>query len=98
MDRTPILDRMQPVPARGQRNWWAMLAGAAVGVLVVRWAPSFDPDRVLLHPFEFLVTLLAVYYLAILMHEVGHLTAGLGAGFAFRQFAVGPFVVSQESG
>lgn len=39
-----------------------------------------------------------VYYLAVLLHEVGHLIAGVAVGFAFRQFAVGPFVLTREIG
>jgi hypothetical protein len=97
MHGTPILDRIQPAPARGQYRWWALLTGAAAGILVVRWAPSFDSGWLLRHPLGFGLTLLGVYYLAILLHESGHLAAGLCAGFSFRQFAVGPLVLNQES-
>lgn len=75
-----------------------MLLGVLAGAGIVQVAPSFDPDSVLDHPLEFGLTLLGVYYLAILMHELGHLSAGLAVDFAFRQFAVGPFLLTKENG
>jgi len=75
-----------------------MLAGAVAGLLIVRWTPSIDPDWILRHPLESLLTTVGVYYLGVLVHELGHLAAGTGAGFAFRQFTVGPFVLTLETG
>uniref|UniRef100_Q026R5 Peptidase M50 domain-containing protein n=1 Tax=Solibacter usitatus (strain Ellin6076) TaxID=234267 RepID=Q026R5_SOLUE len=98
MDATPILDRQEPLPPRERHNWRVMLIGGVAGALLVRWVPSIQPDFVLDHPLEFGLTLLAVYYLGVLVHELGHLAAGLGAGFAFRQFSVGPLVVYLEDG
>ncbi len=75
-----------------------MLAGAVLGALLVNWAPSFNPAFALDHPLEFGLTILGVYYLSVLLHELGHLAAGLAAGFAFRQFTVGPLVIYTENG
>ena len=98
MDATPILDRQEPLPQRDKRNWRAVLIGGAAGALLVRWAPSIEPGFILNHPLEFGLTMMAVYYLCVLVHELGHLAAGMGVGFAFRQFAAGPLVVYLEDG
>jgi hypothetical protein len=98
MDTTPILDRQEPLPPRDKRNWRAVFIGAAAGAMLFRWVPSIKPEFVLDHPSEFGLTLMAVYYLGVLVHELGHLAAGMGAGFAFRQFSVGPLVVYLENG
>lgn len=36
--------------------------------------------------------------LAILVHEAGHLVAGLRAGFEFRSLSIGPFEIARENG
>jgi len=98
MHETPILDRLQPLPLRKKRQWWAMAVGALIGGCLTQVVPSFDPDYVLDHSLEFLLTAIGVYYLAILLHELGHLAAGLSVGFTFRQMAVGPLVILREAG
>ncbi len=75
-----------------------MAIGAAVGILLVVVRPSFDTDYLLRNPLEIGLTVVGVYYLAILLHELGHFAGGIWAGFAFRQFAVGPLVLIQETG
>ena len=95
---TPILDRLQALPLRRKRHWWGMIPGAVIGVLLARYLPSFDADFLLDHMLEVGLTVFGVYYLTILLHELGHLAAGLGVGWAFRQFAVGPFVIAREAG
>jgi hypothetical protein len=98
MGATPILDRNQPAPSRKKRQWLAMALGAAIGGCIIQLTPVFDADSVLEHPLEVGLTLLGAYYAAVLLHELGHLSAGLAAGFAFRQFAVGPLVLNLENG
>jgi hypothetical protein len=44
------------------------------------------------------VVLFTTLMLAILVHELGHLVAGLRAGFEFRSLSIGPFEVAPEGG
>jgi hypothetical protein len=97
MEATPILDRQQPLHLKQSRHWWAALIGGAAGVGLVLPKPSFDLNPLLDRPLEIGLTVFGVFFLAILWHEAGHLIGGFSAGFAFRQFAIGPVVINRES-
>jgi len=45
-----------------------------------------------------LVVLVAIFFLAIAIHELGHLVAGWALGFHFRAISVGPFALCLEHG
>ena len=54
-------------------------------------------DQFLQSPARVVLVFWAAFYLAILIHELGHLVAGVAQGFEFRQIAVAPFVLSRQS-
>jgi hypothetical protein len=96
MSQTPILDREQPLPAvkKKFKVWLGLLLGAAIGGLLAfrddpAGAPAADP--------VWLIILLPAFYFGVLVHELGHLVAGLGVGFELRTLAVGPILVAREA-
>ncbi len=96
MSQTPILDREQPLPALKKKfkTWQGLLLGAAIGCLLVFRDDHADtpaPD------LAGLILLLPAFYFAVLVHELGHLVAGLSVGFELHTLAVGPILVTRES-
>src|SRR5450631_3904540 len=96
MSDTPILDREQPLPTAKRRFkiWHGLLLGAVIGGLLAAFtdAPSDPPASggwVLVFGF-------AALYFGVLVHELGHLAAGLSVGFDLRIFAVGPLYLRRE--
>ena len=95
MTPTPILDRTQPAPAPEQaRSWRSLLIGAALGIAVGLLSPHLLPE--MNSRLEFAGSMVAAYYLVILIHETGHLCATGVAAFEFREIAVGPFLLSRR--
>jgi hypothetical protein len=92
MSATPILDRQQPPPAPPKTNRWRGLAiGAVVGLAIVLIAGDT------LTPLNVLVAMVPALFLGILAHELGHVAAGLIAGFEFRRLLVGPLALTREA-
>src|SRR5580693_1238621 len=92
MNSTPLLDREQPVPEPVKRSRWVSLitnvTGAALGVAITRnWDGNVEP--VLLG--------IVAFYLAVLVHELGHAAAGIAAGFELRGLAVGGFSIHKQT-
>jgi Peptidase family M50 len=84
-----------PAPVRQHRRK-ILVIGALVGVAV-----AFAPPR-LTAPFgeygpSWFLIFLAVFLVSVLLHEVGHLVAGLQVGFDFRVIVAGPLMLSRES-
>lgn len=97
MSLTPILDGEQPLPVRKVHWALALLIGFAIGgVLIAVDRARGSPDP-LIPPRAFPLIVVA-FYIAIFMHELGHLIAGATAGFELRAFMVGAFLCSKESG
>jgi hypothetical protein len=92
---TPILDRQQPAPPQKGRSRASILIGAVLGVAIVRWAPQWVPE--IESPASLLVSLIAGYYVVVLIHELGHLAAATVQGFEFREIAAGPFVLRRQT-
>lgn len=109
---TPILDRVLPVPpssyggsARFKRLLLGLLFGFLGGIGITIAQHSFFPASVnayLVHIFRGLplVQLLPLVffwnYVAIFLHEMGHVVAGLGSGLRFNYVGFGPLLVSGD--
>jgi hypothetical protein len=98
MSPTPILDRQQPARATNQRKthrgrWLAL--GAAIGLLLVFLPSNLQRPLNWLTPIVLLFFIIALFC-GILIHETGHLVAGLAVGFEFRRILVGPLMLTRE--
>src|SRR5580765_5307620 len=96
---TPILDS-GALPARARRTTWRGLSiGFVFGLL---WA--IIVTKIVGGQFENLfpglgvLCLLFAIFLAITVHEIGHLIAGWAVGFRFSVIRIGPFSLSLEHG
>lgn len=99
---TPILDRVQPLPTPKKRTWWSALAGGLVaGVSVPLLVfPHYSSGSLLhvktfllnINPLVFFPLVILMYYAAVLVHESGHLLAGLIVGFRVDHMRVGPLL------
>ena len=91
MRATPILDLIKDPPAPGVSKV-ALLIGAAIGLGFV-----FLPDSLgeMLPGFNFLVWL-PCFYIAICVHELAHLGAGLAVGMPPGGLVVGGFVMMKS--
>ncbi len=68
-------------------------AGLAVGNLIGRSAKRSGPDVAVL---PLILGLLAVTFVVLTVHELGHLAGALTAGFRFQLLTVGPFTLYRE--
>jgi len=102
-DATPFLDRRLPLPRRSSLNvsdisatiWFVVVGLAIVAAAVAIRSPqraAFDdwilqPDlasRVMLAAIE----IIAAYFAALTLHELGHVIGGLSVGFRFQHLRV----------
>src|SRR5215471_13362888 len=97
MAPTPILDRTEPLPVPKTPNRLAhLVAGALIGVAAVRIIPTLTA-RIAASPLILVASAFAAYYIAILVHELGHVVVALTQNFEFRELDVGAFVVSRKA-
>lgn len=80
-----------------------MLVGAVCGVLMVKYIDSaVGPDisfgREILNLAAAFVIMYAAVFLQIVIHEAGHLIAGLCTGYTFSSFRIGSFMWVKENG
>lgn len=73
---------------------WLALRAAPVRhwfeVLVVRWLPGpWTPARLV----WVVLSLVGVGFAAVVVHELGHVVAGLAAGYRFRALRIGPLLL-----
>ena len=47
---------------------------------------------------QYLLLLYGAYLIQVVIHESGHLVAGLKCGFRFLSFRIGPFTLIKKSG
>jgi hypothetical protein len=102
VSNTPILDREQPLPAvkKKIKTWQALLVGAAIGgLLALRDAYRAYNDTPPVEPpgLGVLLIFVAAFYFGVLVHELGHVIAGLSVGFELRSLAVGPLLLTKEA-
>jgi hypothetical protein len=84
MSATPLLDGDPTLP-QVKRRRWTMLLGLAIGAGL---GLAIGESGVLVIP---------AIYIAILVHELGHVVAGKAAGFELRGFAVGGIVLNKQA-
>lgn len=93
MSETPILD-LQCEPPGPSRSWLSKLIGFVIGLATFLILILGDQGELLPWHWPALNTLLLIpaLYVAVGIHELGHLVAGGLAGFDNGGFAVGGFV------
>jgi Peptidase family M50 len=98
VSKTPILDCEEPVPAvRVKRRYRycrrGVLAGGAVGLyLAFAGRPLPNPAE---SPLYLMLGCLLAFYIAVLVHELGHLIAGIASDFEFHGIGVGLFSLNK---
>jgi hypothetical protein len=98
MSNTPILDREQPLPtAKKSRKWLLLLIGGAIGAVLAFLDLDFDRLTAFLPGQALLIGFVPAFYLGVLLHELGHVAAGLSVGFELRSLMVGAFLLTRET-
>lgn len=107
---TPILDRLQPIPAppkKAKSTLKNVLLGALIGVIgsLLVLLPDYSSGPVFhvkvfmqsvfghTNPLLVLLLLFPLEYVAVFMHECGHLLAGMMVGFRVDHMRVGPLLL-----
>src|SRR5262249_32204075 len=93
VSHTPILDCEQPVPPLEKRWGVSIFLGIVLGVGLVALNEGVlqMPGALLL--LDFLLS----FYVAILVHELGHAAAGIATGFELRGITVGPLFLARRA-
>jgi hypothetical protein len=90
--QTPILDSGVLPPRRYEIQPWVIVVPsicvACIGVVQALFAPGG----------HFGILLPVAAFISVLIHELGHLTAGWCVGFRFRSIAVAPFAIHLNHG
>lgn len=73
-----------------------VLIGALGGYLFAYFFKDNTGTLSLYHKITTLPLLIAIILLVLIVHEVGHVLAGLWVGFEFRMITVGPFMLQKE--
>lgn len=101
MSNTPILDCEQPVPAVKVHRLLSVFLGLVLGIVLIESERSgllgqgaflnflSSPAR--------LIGCLVAFYIAVLLHELGHVGAAMATGFELRGLAVGLFLLSRKA-
>jgi hypothetical protein len=97
MSNTPILEREQPLPPVKSKKWLLLLVGGATGGLLGFLGLNFDKLWAFLPVQYLLISFIPALYFGILLHELGHVLAGLSAGFELRTLSVGAFFITKET-
>src|SRR5579862_7824711 len=88
-----ILDRQQPPrPAKAPRQWVARAVGALIGVSIV-----FVPTRLISAYGSVFPALVPAFFFGVLLHELGHVVAGLMTGLDFRRVMVCGLMLTRET-
>jgi len=98
MSDTPILDREQPLPpVKRIKKWKPMLFGVAIGGLLTLRDSFSDTPPGPPPGLGVILFVFAAFYFGVLVHELGHVVAGLSVGFELRTLAVGPLLFTKEA-
>ncbi|HVW09387.1 MAG TPA: hypothetical protein VHC90_12435 [Bryobacteraceae bacterium] len=97
MSATPILDLEQeppkpPKPPKAAGRVWRIVAGLAIGAIAGNVAPAVEDFWPHFPSFNIFVWILALHVM-ILLHECGHLVAGMLAGLPPGGMRVGCFAL-----
>jgi hypothetical protein len=101
VSKTPILDCEEPVPQIQSRRWWlygllgaivaAVLLGLVLGLYHKPW-PTIHASLL-----KQLLIYELVFFISVLVHELGHLVAGLAVGLEFSSLNVGIFLLDKQA-
>jgi Zn-dependent protease len=97
---TPILDRLIPIPLRPKKSKKATAVQLTVGAVIggiLSFVAIFQAERHDSGSLTALVSLFYFYaslYLGIIVHETGHLLAGISAGYRVNFIRIGPFQIN----
>src|SRR5580700_9679454 len=91
MSATPILDLWKDPPAP-RASKWPWMFGLAVGAGIWFVPASLSDSLPGFNPLVWIVG----FYIAIAIHELGHLTAGKMAGMAPGLLSIGGFVLTKS--
>jgi hypothetical protein len=97
MSNTPILDRELPLPAAQSKTWRLSLLGGAISGVLVFLCWYFDKTGIFPPLPYLLIGFLPALEFGVLIHELGHVLAGLSAGFELRMLSVGGFFLTRET-
>src|SRR5262245_29944095 len=96
MTLTPILDRQYAAPAQPPfRRSPALVIGAAFGLALVFIKENFHNGPGF-NPLAALAVLIAGLSCGTVLHELGHVAAGIAVGFEFRRILAGPWMLTKE--
>ncbi|HTX36829.1 MAG TPA: hypothetical protein VME43_17490 [Bryobacteraceae bacterium] len=90
---TPLLNRQQPISQPRRRGRAISLLLGLAGGLAGFFAPALASPASLA---AWLIGFLAALSAGVLLHELGHLAAGILADFEFHQILAGPWMVTKE--
>ena len=101
MSPTPILDRQQTAPAqppvKRARALAIGAAGAAIGLALGFIPGNFRDNASSFTPLVEVAVFAAGLFCGVLLHELGHVAAGLAVGFEFRRILAGPWMLTRET-
>jgi len=96
--KTPILDRERDLPTVKLLRRWLLLGivfGGVLGGVLSVLDRNGRVDKAM--PPYALPAFLVAFYVAVLVHELGHVIAGSLGGFDLRLLAVGAFLLDKET-
>jgi Peptidase family M50 len=101
VSKTPILDCEEPVPdVRAKSSFRYLLIGGGIGVAIVglyRPIAGKPLPKLAESPLRLWLGCLLAFYIAVLVHELGHLIAGIVLDFEFRGIGVGVFFLDKAA-
>ena len=97
MSQTPLLDCEQPLPARRVPWVRAILGGVVLAAFLIALDRAQGPRGPLSLLQSSPILLLPAFYVAVFIHELGHLVAARIAEFELRAFLVGVFLFNKEN-
>jgi uncharacterized protein (TIGR03435 family) len=95
---TPLLDREQALPETKRERWVSgagLIVGGILGVAIVNFQIMHPAEDV--GVWKLSVDIILALYLAILVHELGHVMVGWAAGFELRGLAVGGLLLERQA-
>ena len=93
---TPILDSGVLPPRRPRKHFLGVIVGFLTGLLIAAGVAAVSTNRA--HTSATLFLYLPVLMLTVVLHELGHVAAGVLVGFHFSSISIGPFSIGLQYG